>query len=115
MSAPAISAPATRARRPADPAAPAPAPARVPIWFWVPAALLPALAWLFLLPFQSATGPPFLDWNIYRFTGYRAGMAMDATGSIAISPASSRPVETRATGPTTAAARCASRSARAPT
>lgn len=66
MSAPAISAPATRARRPADPAAPAPAPARVPIWFWVPAALLPALAWLFLLPFQSATGPPFLDWNIYR-------------------------------------------------
>jgi hypothetical protein len=28
--------------------------------------LLPTAAWLFVLPFQSATGPPFLDWNIYR-------------------------------------------------
>ena len=40
--------------------------ARVPIWFWLPIAMLPTLAWLFVLPFQSATGPPFLDWNIYR-------------------------------------------------
>lgn len=39
---------------------------RVPILLWLPVALLPALAWLFLLPFQSATGPPFLDWKIYR-------------------------------------------------
>lgn len=42
------------------------ADARPPILFWLPIVLLPTAAWLFLLPFQSATGPPFLDWNIYR-------------------------------------------------
>ena len=39
---------------------------RPPLLFWLPIALLPTAAWLFILPFQSATGPPFLDWNIYR-------------------------------------------------
>lgn len=39
---------------------------RPPLLFWLPIALLPTAAWLFLLPFQSSTSPPFLDWNIYR-------------------------------------------------
>ncbi|HVA86893.1 MAG TPA: hypothetical protein VNF73_11340, partial [Candidatus Saccharimonadales bacterium] len=38
----------------------------VPLWFWLPIAVVPALLWLFVLPFQFETGPPFLDWNIYR-------------------------------------------------
>jgi hypothetical protein len=39
---------------------------RPPLLFWLPIAIIPTLIWLFVLPFQSATGPPFLDWNIYR-------------------------------------------------
>jgi glycosyl transferase family 87 len=39
---------------------------RPPILFWLPIALLPTLVWLFVLPIQAATGPPFLDWDIYR-------------------------------------------------
>jgi hypothetical protein len=39
---------------------------RPPLFFWLPIALLPTAVWLFVLPFQSETGPPFLDWNIYR-------------------------------------------------
>ena len=63
-------------RRTAPPAVPPPAPSsdpspeddrsRPPLLFWLPIVLLPTAAWLFVLPFQSATGPPFLDWNIYR-------------------------------------------------
>jgi hypothetical protein len=41
-------------------------PRRPPVWFWVPIAVLPTLIWLFVLPSQRETGPPFLDWNIYR-------------------------------------------------
>ena len=41
------------------------APRRPPLWFWLPIAVLPTLIWLFVLPFQRETGPPFLDWNIY--------------------------------------------------
>ena len=39
---------------------------RPPLLFWLPIALVPTAVWLFVLPFQAATGPPFLDWNIYR-------------------------------------------------
>jgi hypothetical protein len=39
---------------------------RPPVLFWLPIAVLPTAVWLFVLPLQSATGPPFLDWNIYR-------------------------------------------------
>jgi hypothetical protein len=39
---------------------------RPPLLFWLPIAILPTLVWLFVLPFQQATGPAFLDWNIYR-------------------------------------------------
>jgi hypothetical protein len=56
-----------RGPRPAGAASATPDGARrPPLLFWLPIALLPTAAWLFILPLQSATGPPFLDWNIYR-------------------------------------------------
>ena len=39
---------------------------RPPLLFWLPIAVVPTLIWLFVLPLQRATGPAFLDWNIYR-------------------------------------------------
>ena len=40
--------------------------AGIPLWFWLPIFIGPTLVWLFVLPFQRETGPPFLDWNNYR-------------------------------------------------
>ena len=45
---------------------PDPEDRRPPLLFWLPVVLLPAFFWLFVLPIQASTGPPFLDWNIYR-------------------------------------------------